>query len=165
MQENIFNVTGFANVDFTEERPNPARYYNKTDPANNISGITYGDWDHKSGGGGYFMSIIEMAAVNAYFQHTENLITEESKNVIRENYLGLDSYFDGDIRELHGKYYGKNGSISNSGQGMLSQIQMFPINGVEVAVIVNSRNVTYKTGIDGFLRSSIKEAYNDAWED
>lgn len=49
-------------------------------------------------------------------------------------------------------------------QGMVSQIQMFPINGIEVAVIVNSRAVTYKTGVDGFLRSSIKEAYNDAWE-
>ena len=48
---------------------------------------------------------------------------------------------------------------------MLSQIQMFPINGIEIAVIVNSRGVTYKTGVDSFLRSSIKDAYNDAWED
>lgn len=107
MQTNIFNVAGLANVDFTEESPSPARYYNVDDPANNISGTTYGDWDHISGGGGYFMTIIEMAAVNAYFEHTDNLITENSKNIIKENYLGLDSYFDGDSRELHGKYYGK----------------------------------------------------------
>ena len=111
-----------------------------------------------------------MAAVNAFFQHTEDLLSNADKEVIRDNYMGLDAYFNGDSRELHGKYYGKNGSISNDGdatvaQGMLSQIQMFPINGVEIAVFVNSRNVTYKTGTDGFLRSSIKDAYNDAWVD
>lgn len=170
MQTNIFSVAGQFNVDFTEERPNTARYYNKSDPANNVSGITYGNWDHISGGGGYFMTVIEMAAVNAYFMHTEALLTNEQKDIIKDNYMGLDSYFNGDFREEHGKYYGKNGSISNDsdpnvGQGVLSQIQMFPINGVEVAVVVNSRNVTYKTGVDGFLRSSIKEAYNDAWID
>ncbi|WP_347921978.1 serine hydrolase [Pontimicrobium sp. SW4] len=165
MQKALFDKCGLNNIDFTEEQPNPARYYNKNDGVNNVSGLTYGDWDHISGGGGYFMTIVEMAAVNAYYMHTDNLITEASKTLIEDNYFGLDAYFSGDSREEHGKYYGKNGSISNSGQGMLSQIQMFPINGIEIAVIVNSRGVTYKTGVDSFLRSSIKDAYNDAWED
>ena len=165
MQKALFDKCGLNNIDFTEEQPNPARYYNKNDGVNNVSGLTYGDWDHIAGGGGYYMTVIEMAAVNAYYMHTDNLITEDSKNLIEDNYFGLDAYFSGDSRELHGKYYGKNGSISNSGQGMLSQIQMFPINGIEIAVIVNSRGVTYKTGVDSFLRSSIKDAYNDAWED
>lgn len=167
MQDNIFTPCGQFNVNFTEPTPAP-RYYNVSDVANNVSGTTYGDWDHISGGGGYYMSVIEMAAVNAFFQHSQVLLNNNAKNVIRDNYLGLDAYFDGDPRELYGEYYGKNGSISNNSdpsvaQGMLSQIQMFPINGVEVAVFVNSRNVTYKTGVDGFLRSSIKDAYNDAW--
>ena len=169
MQSEIFSVCGLPNVDFTEPTPAP-RYYNKDDVSNGVSGTTYGDWDNKSGGGGYYMSVIEMAAVNAFFQHSEDLLSNEDKQVIRDNYMGLDAYFNGDSRELHGKYYGKNGSIGNDSdptvsQGMLSQIQMFPINGVEIAVFVNSRNVTYKTGVDGFLRSSIKEAYNDAWID
>ena len=167
MQDNIFTICGQFNVNFTEPNPAP-RYYNVSDVANNVSGTTYGDWDNKSGGGGYYMSVIEMAAVNAFFQHSQLLLNNDAKQVIRDNYLGLDAYFDGDPRELYGDYYGKNGSISNSSddsvaQGMLSQIQMFPINGVEIAVFVNSRNVTYKTGTDSFLRSSIKDAYNDAW--
>ena len=168
MQTHIFNVAGISNIDFTQEA-NPARYYNRADPSNNVSGITYGDWDHISGGGGYYMTVIEMAAVNAFFTHTNSLVSETAKDVIKDNNLGLDSYFDGDFREEYGSYYGKNGSIANSGdlsvaQGVLSQIQMFPINGVEIAVIVNSRAVMYKTGFDAFLRSSIKEAYNDAWQ-
>ena len=166
MQKALFDKCGLNNIDFTEEQPTPARYYNINDVVNNISGTTYGDWDHISGGGGYFMTITEMAAVNAYYMHTDNLITQASKTLIEENYFGLDAYFSGDPREDHGKYYGKNGSISNgNGQGMLSQIQMFPINGIEIAVIVNTRGVTFKTGVDNFLRSSIKDAYNDAWED
>ena len=169
MQTEIFNKVGLSNIDFTEEQQNPTRYYNIGDKSNNVSGITYGDWDHIAGGGGYFMSVIEMAAVNAYFEHTEDLLSNASKDIIKDNYLGLDAYFDGDNREKHGKYFGKNGSITNNGniniaQGVLTQIQMFPINGVEIAVMVNTRAVTYKTGFDAFLRSSIKEAYNDAYQ-
>ena len=170
MQKALFDKIGLSNIDFTEESNNPTRYYNVNDITNNISGINYGDWDNISGGGGYYMSVIEMAAVNAFFQHSNAIVSDDARNTIKDNYFGLDSYFNGDSRELYGKYYGKNGSISNDGdptvgQGVLTQIQMFPINGVEIAVAVNSRGVTYKTGFDGFLRSSIKDAYNDAWID
>ena len=169
MQKALFDKINMSNIDFTEESNNPTRYYNISDISNGVSGTLYGDWDNKSGGGGYFMTVIEMAAVNAFFEHTTVLLSDAAKTIIKDNYLGLDSYFDGDSRELHGKYYGKNGSISNNGnvnvaQGVVTQIQMFPINGIEIAVMVNTRAVTYKTGFDGFLRSSIKDAYNDAYE-
>lgn len=169
MQKALFDKINMSNIDFIEENNNPTRYYNINDISNGVSGINYGDWGHIAGGGGYYMTVIEMAAVNAFFEHTNVIVSDEARTIIKDNYLGLDSYFDGDFRELHGKYYGKNGSIGNNSnvnvsQGVLTQIQMFPVNGVEIAVMVNTRAVTYKTGFDAFLRSSIKEAYNDAYE-
>jgi len=114
MQSALFDKVGMSNVDFTEENNSPTRYYNINDIASGTSGVLYGDWDNKSGGGGYFMSVIEMAAVNAFFEHSNAIVSDEARAVIKGNYLGLDSYFNGDSRELHGSCYGKNGSISNS---------------------------------------------------
>lgn len=168
MQKALFDKISLSNIDFTQESNNPTRYYNIDDPTNSISGITYGDWNHISGGGGYYMSVKEMAAVNAYFEHTEILVSDEVKTLIKDNYLGLDAYFDGDDLELYGKYFGKDGRLSTSSnpninQGVITQIQMFPSVGVEIVVVVNTRTVTYKSGIDD-LRSTIKEAFNDAFE-
>jgi D-alanyl-D-alanine carboxypeptidase len=168
MQIALFDKVGMPNVDFSEEPNNPTRYYHVNDVVNGRSGTQYGDWDHISGGGGYYMNVIEMAAVNAFFQHSEVLVSEETRNVIQDNYMGLDAYFNGDPRELYGNYYGKGGSIRNSSdlsqtQGVLTQIQMFPSEGVEVAVVVNTRQVTYRTGVNG-LKASIKQAFNTAFE-
>ena len=169
MQTEVFEKVGLNNVDFTVESNSPTKYYNVSDVANMISGILYEDRDHISGAGGYFMSVLEMATVNAFFQHSEILLSNEMKDLLRENYFGLDEYFDGDSLELHGKYYGKNGGLSSSSdpsvnQGVVTQIQMFPAVNVEIAVVVNTREVTYQTGSDDFLRSTIKQAFNDAWE-
>jgi len=169
MQTEVFEEIGLSNVDFTVEAINPTKYYNVSDITNMIPGLQYEDRDHISGAGGYFMSVLEMATVNAFFQHSETLLSNDMKDLIRANYFGLDEYFNGDPLELHGKYYGKNGGLSSSSnasinQGVVTQIQMFPSVDVEIAVVVNTREVTYQTGSDDFLRSTIKQAFNDAWQ-
>ena len=169
MQTEIFDKIGLSNVDFTVETNNPTKYYNVSDVANMVPGLQYENRDHISGAGGYFMSVLEMATVNAFFQHSELILSNEMKDLMRENYYGLDEYFDGDPLEEHGNYYGKNGGLSSSNditinQGVITQVQMFPVVGVEIAVVLNTREVTLQNDSDAFLRSNIKRAFNNAWE-
>lgn len=161
MQENIFDRLDLPLVGcMPEDRQSSTLYYNVNDPAGNNAGAYYGEWNSKSGGGGYFMTPLEMAKVNAYFEHTEVLISKELRDIMKEHRIGMDSQV-ASIEE-YGKYYGKNGSISNgAGQGVLGQIAIFPYNGVDCVVIMNTQGVTLQNNTIGLM---IYNAYNDAWE-
>lgn len=166
MQQNIFGRIHLQNVDCEPEaRVDATLYYNNNDPQSNKNGTYYFSWKNKSGGGGYFMSPLEIAAVNAYFEHTEVLLSDNIKEIMKTHRIGMDLGQGGAI-EQHGKYYGKGGSISNGdGQGILGQIAMFPYNGIDCVVIMNSQGNTFKDGADGTrLDLMIYKAYNDAWE-
>jgi hypothetical protein len=133
-------------------------YYNVNNQ-NSGNGLYYGDWTALSGGGGFFMTTIEMAAVNVFFEHTEVLLSKELRDIMKENRIGMDPGIGS--MELHGEYYGKNGNIVNGGQGVLIQIEMFPLNGIDCVVTMNTQGVTFK---NSSLKRTIYDAYNDSWE-
>ncbi|WP_297087776.1 serine hydrolase [uncultured Draconibacterium sp.] len=166
MQEYIFNVTGSSNVTCTpEDRSTATLYYHVDDPALNRQGVYYADWNKWCGGGGYFMTAIEMAKVNAYFEHTELLVTKEQRDIMKANRFGMDR--EDPSREINGSYYGKNGSIGNSDdpsetQGVRTQVVIFPSTGIDCVVVMNCQGVQLKDGAS--LRQTIYNAYNDAWE-
>jgi D-alanyl-D-alanine carboxypeptidase len=166
MQQNIFGRIHLQNIGCDPEAREVATlYYNNLDLLNNKNGTYYGSWNNKSGGGGYFMSTLEIAAVNAYFEHTEVLLSDNFKNIMKTHRIGMD-LGQGDAIEQHGKYYGKGGSISNgANQGILGQTGIFPINGIDCVVMMNSQGNSFKDGADGSrLDLMIYKAYNDAWE-
>ncbi|MBR9859813.1 serine hydrolase [bacterium] len=163
MQQHIFSPIGLQFVNCSpEDRQEATLYYNVNDDNINANGSYYGSWSHMSGGGGYFMTPLEMAAVNAYYEHTEIILSDEMKAVMKEHRMGFDTQSS---REEHGSYYGKNGSIANgANQGVLGQIVLFPFNDVEIVVIMNTQGVTLNVS-NNFIGSMIYEAYNDAWEE
>jgi CubicO group peptidase (beta-lactamase class C family) len=162
MQSNVFGPIGLTYILCApEDRSEATLYYNVSDKANNVNGTFYDNWTSKSGGGGYFMTPMEMATVNAYYENTEIMLSKELRDIMKEHRMGLDR---GSGMEEHGKYYGKNGSISNgNGQGILGQVAMFPVNKVDITIIMNTQGVTFNSST-GFLSSLIYESYNDAWE-
>ena len=165
MQENIFDRLSLPLVGcFPEDRETSTLYYNVNDPANSTNGQYYGSWNNKSGGGGYFMTTLEMAKVNAYFEHTEILVSKEQRDIMKLHRLGMDN--SSASNEIHGKYYGKAGGIGTSSdpsvsQGVQTQIQMFPINGIDCVVVMNCQGVTFQGTTS--LRQLIFNAFNDAW--
>lgn len=167
MQEKIFDPLGLPQVGCTpEDRQASTLYYNVNDPGTTNLGVWYGGWNNKAGGGGHFMTTLEMAKVNAFFEHTNVLLTKELRDIIKEHRMGLDLAI-GSMEE-HGKYYSKNGSIGTGGansRGVLTQVIMFPFNGVDCTVVMNCQGNTVNdpSGNNSLLRTIMK-AYNDAWE-
>jgi len=109
------------------------------------------------------MTLIEMAKTQAFFEHTEVLLSDEQKDIMKTHRIGMDLAFSSS--EEHGKYYGKGGSISNgspANQGVLTQIEMFPQNGVDVVVVMNTQGCTFQGNVS--LKQMIYDAYNNAWE-
>jgi len=163
MQENIFDRLELPLVGCVpEDRSIATLYYNVNDINTQTNGQFYSSWNNKSGGGGYFMSAAEMAAVNAYFEHTEVLVSESQRAIMKEHRLGMDT--EDVSHETRGSYYGKGGSIGTGGdasQGVRTHIAMFP-NGVDCVVVMNAQGVTF-TGTTS-LREMIYNAYNNAWE-
>ncbi len=166
MQENIFDKLSLPLVGCVPEDSNIATlYYNVNAPSNTTTGEFYGSWNHIAGGGGYFMTPIEMAKVIAFFEHTEVLVTEDQRDVMKLHRIGMDRA--NPTNEIHGNYYGKNGSIGTSddptiSKGVLTQMVMFPINGVDCTVVMNCQGVILNNNAN--LKQMIYEAYNDAWE-
>ncbi len=165
MQENIFDKLSLPLVGcFPEDRETSTLYYNVNDANTNANGQYYGSWNNKSGGGGYFMTALEMAKVNAFFEHTEILVTKDQRDLMKLHRLGMDTEDAAD--EIHGNYYGKAGSIGTNSdatisQGVQTQIVMFPSNRVDCVIVMNSQGVTLQNTTS--LRQMIYNAYNDAW--
>ncbi len=166
MQENIFDKLSLPLVGCVPEDENISTlYYNVNAPNNNTTGRFYGSWNHIAGGGGYFMTPLEMAKVIAFYEHTEILVTEDQRDIMKLHRIGMDRADPND--EIHGNYYGKNGSIGTSddptvSKGVLTQMVMFPINGIDCVVVMNTQGVTLNNNAS--LRQMIYDAYNDAWE-
>jgi len=166
MQQNIFDRLSLPLVGCVpEDRKIATLYYNINDINNASNGQYYESWNNKSGGGGYFMTPIEMAKVNAYFEHTEILISKDQRDLMKLHRLGMDIADPTD--EIYGNYYGKAGSIGTSSdpavsQGVRTQVVMFPGTGVDCVIVMNSQGVTLQD--TSSLRQMIYNAYNNAWQ-
>ena len=105
------------------------------------------------------MTTYELATVLSYFQHTQTLLSNEKKEVMKSNRFGMDQ--EDDAYEQHGSYYGKNGSIIGGGQGTYEQILMFP-NGIEVVVMFNTQGMVFAGG-EKIISRAVFDAYNKSW--
>jgi D-alanyl-D-alanine carboxypeptidase len=162
MQQNIFDPLDLPLVGCTPEaREISTLYYNVGDAQNGSNGAYYFSWNPISGGGGYFLTAMEMAKVNAYFEHTEVLLPNNLKEIMKSNRIGFGVAHN---LETRGNYYSHAGSISNtSNQGVQGLIAIFP-NGVDCIVIMNTQGVTFNDPQgNNSLRAAIYKAYNDAW--
>lgn len=163
MQEHVFEPIGLTGIDCEPEARGVETLYYRTSDLEIGNGVFYNSWKSICGGGGYFITTMELARVLAYYRHTETIISKESRKVMEDNRFGYNRA-DG-TRQIHGSYFAKNGSISTAsvnGQGVLAEIACLP-NGIEVVVVFNTQGMIF-AGAQTSSENAIFDAYNKAWE-
>jgi len=124
-----------------------------------------GDWTLTSGGGGFYLSTLEMAKVMAYLVHTETILSNSQKTTMDTNLLGWDP--EDSFNSSKGRVFGKDGALfwdnngdgnNNSGDsGLQTWVGKFP-NNVELALSITSISNGYRN-----IPSIIQNAYENAW--
>ena len=162
LQKNVFEKAGLQDIDCVPDpRMTCVLYYSVDDVGTTNKGSYYTDRTTISGGGGFYLSTVEMAAVNAYFNHTNAFFNPTVRDIMRQHHIGFEIW--GSADEIHGDYYPKNGSNGGSDpfdQGMQTQIVHFPGNGVEVSLTMNCQGYNIP---GSSLQQMLYDAYNNAW--
>ncbi|RYY70704.1 MAG: class A beta-lactamase-related serine hydrolase [Chitinophagaceae bacterium] len=164
MQSNVFTPIGLG-VTNCKPSPNTAQAFSEpTGPSQAVANLT--DWTEISGGGGFFMSVLEMARFNAFLANTYDIVSKENRAIMDSKFMGWDT---GDSRMTSaGRSYGKDGALrwdnDNNGldvgdAGLQTLIVKYP-NKVELAIAVNSLNGNWRS-----LSGLALTAYEAAWED
>ncbi len=167
MQENVFTPIGLTNVTCTPTA-NTAMAFNENigGPVDVVITATNGDWLNSCGGGGYYLSVLEMARFQAYLANTDVLLDQTQRSLMRSKLLGWDNE-DSPITDK-GQAYGKDGALfwdlnndqtENSPEaGLQTFIMQFP-NKIELSLVVTSIPGTFRT-----FSSRVRNAYNSSWE-
>jgi len=160
IQQEIFDKIGVLNADcISPAGEQPTLFYTN---AANTPGVDYGDWYMICGGGGYYLSAIDLANFLANIRYNNDILSAANRNIMRDNYIGWSE--NGTLNGAHGEYFNHGGSINNTGpaggnQGnMRGLIIQFP-NDVDLALMTNS-----EIGADVSIRTVVFNAYENAWE-
>lgn len=165
MQELVFTPAGISNA-ICNTNPNKTTMQAFNELGNPpLLPRNAGNWTELCGGGGYYLSTMEMARVMAFLAQTESILTDEQKDLMDDNLLGWDP---GDsFNTTYGEVYGKDGALfwDNNGDNALSAgdsglqtwVGKFP-NEVELALSINSIGSNWRS-----LPTIVRNAYEAAW--
>lgn len=161
IQQEIFDKIGAMNVDCVNPpSQDPTLFYTA-----NISspGVDYGNWTMICGGGGFYLSAIDLANFMANIRYNNTILSESNRQIMDANYLG---WREGNARMFgtKGEYFNHGGAITMNGPtggssgNMLGLIVKYP-NNVEAVLMTNSDIANGST-----MRQILTTAYDNAWE-
>jgi CubicO group peptidase (beta-lactamase class C family) len=167
MQEKVWTPMGITSATCTPSANTAMAFNESTGGAvDAVITATNTDWTNSCGGGGYYLSVMEMARFNAYLSHTTSLLSGAQRQLMETFRLGWDTN-DSPMTDK-GQAYGKGGALywdlnnnttNDAGEpGLQTLIMKFP-HGIELAVAVTSIPGTWRT-----LSATARNAYNLSWE-
>lgn len=88
MQQNVFSPAG---IGITNCKPSLNSAQAFSEPSGNTQALANnGDWTETCGGGGFYMSVKEMAKVMAYLGHSTSLLSLDQRKLMDTKLLGWD---------------------------------------------------------------------------
>ncbi len=166
MQDKVFGPIGISSATCTPAA-NTAQAFGESASPMALINANLGDWKNISGGGGYFLSVMEMARFMAYLSHSTVLLDNAQKALMDTKFMGWDN--EDSPMTIAGRAYGKDGALwwdsnNNNSQdtgdaGLQTFVIKFP-NGIELSLAINSIPGNYRS-----LATMVRNAYNSAWLD
>lgn len=167
VQTKLFEPLGITNTDTKPIGATPTLYYNFPNYVK-TRGWEIGDRTTISGGGGWYVAPIDLANFFANLEFTENLLSNEFRDKMDNNYLGWDKSSSESASNNYGVYHAKNGSLGNSdieaeNQGVKNLVKKFN-NDIQVVIMINSRGGDHDSEFGSTsLNSLIRDAFDDSW--
>lgn len=143
VQDYAFAPTGFVQAGCVASDPIPTILY--AFPSNGLSGRQPDDWTVRCGSGGWYMSAVELVGVMAFRRYTNLIMSQAARQRMDDGFLGwrnpdLYDWASG----LYGVYRNHGGALgANPGDPGLDACYMEFFNGVQAAVITNSKGGNY----------------------
>jgi CubicO group peptidase (beta-lactamase class C family) len=160
VQQEIMDKIGVMNADcINPPGIQPTLFYTA---GTNAPGINFGDWTAICGGGGWYLSAIDLAAFMAHIRYNNSILSQANRNLMEQLYLGWSE--SNKMNGIKGEYYNHGGSITQSSAStgssgsMRGLIVKYP-NNVEAVLLINS-NIA--SGVS--IRVIMRDAYDNAWE-
>ncbi|RYY48243.1 MAG: class C beta-lactamase-related serine hydrolase [Chitinophagaceae bacterium] len=163
MQSNVFTPIGIGVTNCKPSSNTAQAFSEPSGPTQAVANLA--DWTEISGGGGYFMSVLEMARFNAYLANTYSILSKENRALMDSKFMGWDP--EDSRMTSAGRSYGKDGALrwDNDGNGLdpgdaglQTLIVKYP-NKVELAIAINSVNSSWRS-----LAGMAQTAYEASWE-
>ena len=158
VRETVFEPMGIKDVEFKSADPVPTLLYNT---ANEVKGYPVGDWLLSGGGGGWFLSAVDLARFLAHLRYNDKILTPATRQTMNDFRLGWRPPKEyPTVVGKHGSYYAHGGGLKYGTDeepvGMSSGIMDYG-NGVQAALVVNSLG----TYADKIL--ILRDAFDNAW--
>ena len=158
LRETIFEPMGIKDAEFKSADPVPTLLYNST---NEVKGYAVGDWLLAGGGGGWFLSAVDLARFLAHLRYNDKILSPSTRQKMNDFRLGWRPPKEyGTVQGKHGNYYAHGGGLKygpdDATVGMSSGIMDYG-NGVQAALVINS------LGTYGDKIRILRDAFDNAW--
>ena len=158
VRETIFEPMDIRNVEFKSTDALPTLLYNSS---NDVKGYAVGDWLSTGGGGGWFLSAVDLAQFLSHLRYNDKILSPATRQLMNSHRLGWRPPKEyKSVQGKHGNYLAHGGALKYGNDdaliGMASGIMDYG-DGVQAALLINS------LGTYGDKIAILRDAYDNAW--